>query len=282
LTAPSLFRFVDHVKPTLFMDNADKLFARKPDFVDVVSVGWTRGTMVPRQDHGVTKWFDPFCAKVVAGVNPQMPKESWSRAVAVRLWPKLPHEKPEFFRHVDDEDFITLRRKLARWTIDNAATLATARPAMPAGFDNRVAMNCMLMFAIADLAGGDWPKQARAAFVKLMRQRREPSAGKRLLAAFRDFFVQHGPDLASAEVQQWLTADKDSEWANFEGKGPISQWGISDLLDPYDIHPGYIHPGGKTARGYRIEQFETAFKHFLPELPPINRATVRKPRGKRR
>jgi hypothetical protein len=280
LTGPNLYRFVDHLHPTLIIDDADRLFERKPDLVHIVNVGWTRGTLVPRQDRGVTRWFDPFCAKVVAGVNLRLPRTTQTRCIFIRLLPKLKHEKVDAFRHVDDETFINLRRKLARWSIDNTAALAAARPVMP-GLNNRAAMNLELLLAIAGRAGGDWPKRARKAAVKLAHERREPSEGKRLLARFRELFRAHGEVLTSKQVQKLLTADPDGEWADFHGRGPISQRQIAVLLDPYNVHPDYVHPhGGKTKRGYKAPWFETAFRHYL-DSPARKRATVRK-RGKRR
>src|SRR3984893_13136999 len=58
LTGPNLYRFVDHLHPTLIVDDADKLLERKPDLVHIINVSWTRGTKIPRQDHGITRWFD--------------------------------------------------------------------------------------------------------------------------------------------------------------------------------------------------------------------------------
>jgi hypothetical protein len=282
LTGPNLYRFVDHLHPTLIIDDADRLFERKPDLVHIVNVGWTRGTSVPRQDRGVTRWFSPFCPKVIAGVGLLLPKTTATRTITAKLLPKLPSEKVEDFEQVDDNDFITLRRKLARFALDHAAALKESAPAMP-GLSNRLRMNWKLLLAVAELAGGDWPKKARAAAVKLTRERREPSEGKRMLAAFRELFAKHGPMLTSAEVQRLLTADQDSEWADFRGRGPISKRQIAVLLDPYDIHPDYIHPHGrKSERGYRVEWFAEAFKHYLAESSTRKRATVRKTRGKLR
>jgi putative DNA primase/helicase len=276
LTGPNLYRFVDHLHPTLIIDDADQLFARKPDLVHIVNVGWTRGTLVPRQDHGVTRWFSPFCPKVVAGVNLVLPRTTATRSIIVKLLPKLPDEKVEDFNHVDDESFFTLRRKLKRWAADNMTALKTARPAM-SGLNNRLCMNWKVLFAIADLCGGDWPKRARMAAIKLSRGRREPSEGKRLLQAFRDLFTKHSAVLTSAEVVKLLTADDDSEWVDFHGHGPITKRQVALLLDPYDIHPNYIHPSGhKSERGYRAEWFATAFKHFLGKSLPLNCATARK------
>jgi hypothetical protein len=279
LTGPNLYRFVDQLHPTLIIDDADKLLERKPDLVHIVNVSWTRGTLIPRQLSGTTYWFDPFCPKVIAGVNVQLPRTTATRKITIKLLPKLPHEKVDEFNHVDDDEFITLRRKLARWAADNVAALKDACPVMV--FNNRLRMNWKLLLAIADLAGDNWPKLARQAAVKLARERREPSEGKRLLAAFRDLFAAHGSMLTSAKVQELLTADPSSEWADFRGRGrPITQREIALLLDPYGIDPTVIHPDGhKAERGYKVEWFEKAFLHFLAKRP-AQRTTVRTPREK--
>src|SRR5262249_49502833 len=152
LTGPSLYRFVDHIHPTLIIDDADRLFERKPDLVHIVNVGWTRGTKIPRLDlRGNQHWFSPFCPKVVAGVGLLLPRTTATRCIVIKLLPKLPHEKVDAFKHVDDDDFISLRRKLMRWSADNAAALKDARPDMT-GLNNRQAMNWNLLLAIADLA----------------------------------------------------------------------------------------------------------------------------------
>jgi hypothetical protein len=63
------------------------------------------------------------------------------------------------------------RDRTPRWTtlMDNVATLETAVPELPAGFDNRFGDNWRLMLAIADLAGGEWADQARQAATAIAR-----------------------------------------------------------------------------------------------------------------
>src|SRR5262245_50213499 len=232
LTGPNLYRFVDHLHPTLIIDDADRLLERRPDLVHIINVSWTRGTKIPRQVRGTTYFFDPFCPKIISGVCLSLPKETQTRTITVRVLPKLPHEKVDAFKHVDDDEFISLRRKLTRWAADNAAALAAARPVMP-GLNNRVAMNWELLLAIADLAGGDWPERARKAAVTLWRERHEPSKGKRLLAAFYDQFANYGPMLPSADFRRRLIDDEDGEWAEHNGHGPITKRQIAVLLDAY-------------------------------------------------
>ena len=143
-------------------------------------------------------------------------------------------------------------------------------------------MNWELLFAIADLAGPEWAQRARAAAIKLS-PREESSQSKRLLAAFRDLFRQHGPLLTSQQIERLLATYGDGEWASYKNGRPINKWEVAILLKPYDIAPGTIHPRGRPAdRGYDERQFETAFRHFLPpENPPRDRTVVRKSRGKR-
>ena len=116
------------------------------------------------------------------------------------------------------------------------------------------------------------------------------------VAAFKEFikalangelianlFREHGALLTSRQVEQLLTADGDSEWANYKGH-PINKWEIASLLKPYGIAPAVIHPRGRAAdRGYDMRQFETVFRHYLPpESSSCGRTVVRKPRGKPR
>ena len=284
LTAASIYRFVDRVRPTLIIDDADTLFKRKPDLVTIVNAAWTRGTKIPRQGSGgLTYWFDPFSPKVIAGVKLALLRTTMTRTISVKIVPKLPEEKVEDFDHVDDDTFLTLRRKLTRWAADNVEALKGARPVLPPGFTNRLRMNWLLQLAIADLAGGDWPKLARRAAIRLARERREPSVGIRGLEMFRVLFATHGTEITSADVQRWFAADQDDEWAEFNGPGrPITKRQIALLIADYGINPGVIHPrGSKADRGYKEEWFADAFARYLKPTPR-KRTTVRKPRGKPR
>jgi hypothetical protein len=277
LTGPNVYHVVDRLHPTLIIDEADKLFHRKPDLMHIVNAGWTRGTKIPRMVRGVIHQFDPFCAKIVGMKGLALPDTTASRSIIVKLWPRMPHEKVSDFTFADDNDFVTLRRKAMRWALDNVATLQDACPIMPLGFGNRLAANWRLLFAIADLAGGSLPKQARAAAVKVSRKRHQPSEGLRLLAALRPMLAAR-ENITSAEIVAALTADQDGEWCDFRGRGQaITKRGVALLLHQYDIGPAVIHRGRRAERGYRAAWFTEVFARYLP-----NRTTVRKVRGKRR
>jgi hypothetical protein len=128
-----------------------------------------------------------------------------TRCITIKLLPKLEDEEVADHRHADrDEDFIILRRKFLRWATDYLAVLDNAESEMPDGFFSRLAENYHLLFAIADLAGGDWPKKARAAAIKLSRVHDKPSLGEQLPAIFFDLSVSHGTLLTSRQLDPSL------------------------------------------------------------------------------
>jgi hypothetical protein len=138
ITGSNIYRIVDRTHPTLFIDEADQLLRRKPALTEIINSSHTRGTKIPRMVNGVDRLFDPFCPKVICGRGLVMTDTTASRGILIRLWPKSADESVEDFDFVDDASFVTLRRKLARWSTDTAATLKEARPAMPAGLLNRL------------------------------------------------------------------------------------------------------------------------------------------------
>ncbi len=271
VTGPGLCHIVDRYHPTLIIDEGDNLFHRKTDLLHIVNAGWSRGSKIPRLMHGVLHQFDPFCPKIIGLKGMKMPDMLASRGIVIKLWPKTPDEKVSDFGFTDDDEFSTLRRKLVRWSADNAAVLKDLRPLLPAGFDNRLAANWRLLLAIADYAGGTCPKRAREVAVRLSRKAYKPSEGIRLLEALRAIFATR-ETITSAELVQRLLAEPDDEWGEFRGRTPITQRIIAALLAEYEIRPVVLHPTKRaslSARGYRRLQFADAFARFLPLDPNI-------------
>ena len=276
LTGASVYRFVDRAKPTLLVDDADDLFHRKSDLTHIFNAAWIRGTKIPRQVQVLgasrTVWFDPFCPKIIGLVGMNVPHALVSRGIIIKLWPKKADEKIADFAYCDDEEFINLRRKLARWSADNATAIKELKPLLPANFRNRRAANWRLLLAIAERAGGAWPQQACEAAERLSRTTRKPSWGVQLLHAFAAICATGRREITSEEVVSELTADPTSEWVEYKRGGPITQRQIAHLLQQYDITPVAIHPTKSstvTRRGYKFLQFEDAFARYLPRHPHI-------------
>jgi hypothetical protein len=112
-------------------------------------------------ESATSEWFR--CHKHVLSAGKPLPRTLASRGIPIKIWPKRPDEHVEEFLHRDDNEFVTLRRKLLRFANDQAKVIAEITPTFPAGFNNRVRANWKLLLAIAELAGGDWPERAHKA-----------------------------------------------------------------------------------------------------------------------
>jgi hypothetical protein len=289
VTGPNIYRFVDREKPTFILDEADDLFRRKTDVQHIINSSWTRGTKIPRQTNinGVTTtvWYDPFCPKAIGLLGLNMPRALASRGIIIKVWPKRPGDTQEF-NHIDDDAFAELRSRLARWSADNAVALKDARPQYPVGFNNRLQSNWRLLLAIGELAGGQWPEQAREAAERISRTTRKPSFGLQLLAALHKIFASRKfvsrSEITSEEIIVQLRSDRDSVWVDCKG-GQITQRQVADLLEQYDIAPHAVHPtkrGNLTLRGYSREQFADVFARFVPSDDPHIRTSQRRPKSK--
>jgi len=65
-------------------------------------------------------------------------------------------------RRSDNDDWAMLCQKTLRWRDHNLKALTAADPAVPDTLNDRAADNWRPLLAVADRAGGEWPKGARA------------------------------------------------------------------------------------------------------------------------
>ena len=168
----------------------------------------------------------------------------------------------------DDSELADLRRRLRRWAIDNQDTLRDAKPSMPEELQNRRADNWQLQLAIADLCSGaeDFGDKARAAAVKIETGSDSRTANARALAATKTVFESIEDDAISSEdLIQKITADPDSEWAEWKAGKPITQKQLARLLKPYGIAPEQVRIGGRQrqVRGYLRAHFIEAWERYV-------------------
>jgi putative DNA primase/helicase len=208
----------------------------------LVNAGWTPDHPIPRTVNGKQVLFQVFCPKIIVMRGRQMEPTTASRFIWCKVWAKLEDEDVEDFDGRDCEAFEQLRRKFTRWAADNAAALKTIKPTYPPRFNNRLQKNWRLLLAIAELAGGEWPKRARRAAVILTDRRAiEPSDGVRLLVSLDPLItraISGGRKwLTSEEIITSLKADTEAEWREYRGKSRITERQIAWLLRQYDIYP---------------------------------------------
>jgi hypothetical protein len=182
-------------------------------------------------------------------------------------------------RRRDTDSFVMLQQKCRRWADDHIEMLTDADPAMPDALDDRAADNWEPLLAIADLAGGDYPKLARSAALHLSGSAEidEQTIGVQLLAAAKALFDTLAVDrITSERLAAELASDADGPWSgyNYESGKPISQRQIANLLAHYGIRPDTIRVGDITKKGYLRSWFNDAFDTYL-DLTPLSDPELR-------
>ena len=175
-------------------------------------------------------------------------------------------EPVERFRHRKVEpEASMLRDRIGDWATPNFEVLREMQPALPDELDDRAQDVWEPLLAVADLAEGHWPVQARSAARELSSPavREEESLGIRLLADIRGVFDSQGTDrLRSSDLVGALAGDTEAPWGNWYGK-PITNQAVGKLLRPYGIRTMEIWVDRKKHRGYRRDRFEPVWARYL-------------------
>jgi hypothetical protein len=280
VTPSYLFRKVEDEagRPTILFDEIDTVFGPKAkdneEIRGFLNAGHRRGAKagrcVTRGKTIETEEIEAYSAVAMAGLG-YVPDTIASRSVQIRMRRRAPGETVEpFRRRLHEPRGNELRDDLAEWCEQVHDQLAGAFPAMPDEVKDRDADVWEPLLAIADAAGGDWPRRARVAAVALVAasKQKPPSLGVRLLAdiqrVFGDLEQMTTDDLIGA-----LRALEEAPWSDMKGK-PLDPRGLSRILGDYDIKPTTIRVGSNTLRGYRRTMFHDAWQRYVAVPPEAN------------
>jgi class 3 adenylate cyclase len=276
----AIFRIVEQARPTLLIDEADTFLKENDELRGILNTGHRRGGQVLRtvgEDHE-PRQFSTWAPAAIAMIG-RLPDTLNDRSVVINLRRRKPTEKVKSFRRDRAGDLNVLARKMARWAHDHTAALTAADPDM-GELMNRVADNWRPLFAIAEAAGGPWPKMVREIATAADKATSEQSVFVLLLQDIRWIFdgrpetddnggtVLHGSKsdrLSSAELVSQLITIEGRPWAEWKGGREITQNGLARMLDRFGIRPGTIRlHTGQTPKGYHRSAFDDAFSSYLP------------------
>jgi hypothetical protein len=227
--------------------------------------------------HDVTL-FPVYAAVALAGLG-DLPATLMSRSVVIRMRRRAPGEHVEPFRvRLATKDARPLRDRLAAWMKHAAPKLAGSYPEMPPGITDRPADVWEPLIAVADAAGGDWTKRARAACTELAgaAETGEASLGVRLLADLGEMFAirdDHGDptgelekELPTKVILDRLKALEESPW-NALGKSgePLDARGLATRLRGYGVTSGNLpRDDGTRRKGYFAASLTDAWTRYVP------------------
>jgi hypothetical protein len=278
ITPAALFRTIETWHPTLLIDETDSFLKDNEELRGIINAGHTRDSAyvvrVVGEDLRPAR-FSVWGAKALAGIG-HLADTLMDRAILLELRRKLPHERVERLRHADPGLFEELASKLARFADDYREQVRHARPELPESLNDRAQDNWEPLFAIADVAGGDWPARARQTALKLSgTESAVMSTGTQLLADIREVFETRGVDrIATWRLVEELCADSERPWSTYNRGKPITSRQVAKFLGNYGIASTTIRAGSEVLRGYRRDAFEEAFARYLPADPPSGNVTT--------
>jgi putative DNA primase/helicase len=194
ISPAAVFRYIEKEKPTLLIDEADSFVRGNDELRGILNSGHTRAaayvirTVEIGGDH-VAKRFSTWAPKAIAAIG-DLADTLADRSITINMQRKRGDQHVERMRRRDNAEFAQLRRMQLRWVNDNAEALSAAddHAEVPAELHDRAADNWRPLFAIADRAGGDWPKRARAAALALSGVDEPNSVSTLILADIRAAF----------------------------------------------------------------------------------------------
>ncbi len=270
--SPSVvFRVIEKYCPTLLIDEADSFMNGNEDLRGIINSGHTRqSAYVWRSvgdDHEPTQ-FSTWSAKALCGIGAQA-ATIMDRSIILELRRKLPHEKVERLRHADKQEFLNIKRKLARFALDSGEAIENSRPALPDALSDRAQDNWEPLLAIADIAGNHWPETARQSAMAIYAKGQDDdnqAPGIMLLHDIQDIF--EGEKLrikiTSADLLEKLLHLEDRPWSEWNRGHAITSNKIARYLKPFGVSPKTIRTGSTTAKGYMKDDFEDAITRYIP------------------
>lgn len=260
-TTAAIFRMLAERPYTLLFDETDAVFnvrntGNYEDLRALLNAGYKRGSTIPRCVGDAAKMkvqrFKVFSPVALAGIAGNMPSTITSRAVTVHMRRRGPGETVEPFEEEDAvQDAAPLQARLQAWVGQLSERLRT-RPPLPGGVVDRPAEVWRALVAVADAAGGDWPKRAREACSHFVTEsdRRPPSLGVRLLRDLRTVFGD-ADRMSTEQIVTALRTLSESPWSDLYGK-PLDATGLAKRLEPYDVRSHQFKLAGVKVRGYSL------------------------------
>lgn len=277
MTPAVLFRTIDELQPTLFLDEADNVWSKHGDeknqeLVALLNAGHRRG--IPARRMGgpgktTLQEFDVFCMKCVAGAFPdvsKIPEALRSRSIHLRMQRKLPGENVTRWTRQAREVWLP---QLGELRDELADILETVHPVdvridPPDELGDRDFDVWEPLLQVAHRAGQLWFEAAIDAAIAMSRPEGMQTTPPRLLVLRDVRDVWNGESfMLTSDILKALHELEERPWSDYYGK-PLSAHKLARFLSSYDIESRY-EPGEKRRKGYYRQDLEDLWLRYSSE-----------------
>jgi putative DNA primase/helicase len=282
LTPSAVFRAVDAFKISIMVEEGDNVFKNaNPELLAVINSGADRMlAWVPRSEKTDDGKFEPrqfscFAAVALTSIN-KLPQTLQDRSIVLQMRRATKDERPKKLTIRNRGGLIDVGRKFARWGADLEGL---PDPNIPPDLFNRIEDRWLVLFQIAQLAGGDWPERCRrAALADFDREEADAAEGGPdgdLLADVWEVFYASGKArMFTKEICADLVNLSESPWTTANRGQPVNEYFLRAHLrgflpdDAEKIAPRKWRDGPVQARGFHQLHLKDAFVRYLgKDLP---------------
>jgi hypothetical protein len=266
-TPAVLFRLIESMRPTLFIDEADSFLKYNEDLRGIINSGYERNGSVRRcvGDENELKKFSTFCPKVIAGIG-TLPSTIQDRCIVIEIRRKPVAMKVKRFRTGQVDHLLVIARKAARWAQDNIDDLRVLVPEMPSQLNDRAADVWEPLIAIADHIGGDLPEVARQAAIAI--SAKAPDAqdiGEMLIADL--FVIFEGHDFVTTnDILSGLHKMDSRPWNEYSRGKPITPHKLANLMKRFNVKSTRHQEEHTRLNGYSRKSLAPAWEEYLGEI----------------
>lgn len=264
LTSSVMFRMIEHLSPTLMVDEVDTIFsgAKNEELRGVLNSGYKAAGKVyraignPTDENGGLVAFRTFCPKILAGIdNGQVPDTVLDRAIRITLKRKAAGQHVEEF-YAEDVEVETeeLREKIEAWIAANENVLAdrTIRPPRIDGLGDRANEISRPLLTLANRVGNGWHVRAVNALKALLGE---------------DELKLSPQGRALLIMRQWFDANPEAAWLPSKTAMQITEQNgkrLGGWMAAYGIKSAGFTKDGERGKGYRRVDCQDAFNRYLP------------------
>ncbi len=275
VTTAVVFRINDRLRPTLCVDEAERLAGRHADreLIGMLNAGYRRGARVQRcverdGDFDVAD-FDAYGFRALAAIG-RLWDTIMDRAVVIRL-ERRPADAVvrRFAERVVEQEGVIFARRLRRWADDhrNQVAAAALESVRPDWLDDRACDNWSGLFAVAGVAGGEWPQRALAAAQALSGTDDAADHAELLVHDMQRLWRAHewGEVVKSGDLVVALNELEDRPWGEYAGGKGLTTHRLAAMVKPLGAGPVQRRTSHRAIiRGYWWADLERIFRRFPP------------------
>ena len=265
-----LARVVDQDPHTLLLDEVDRTLHPRdpgtPERLAILNTGYKRGGTRPVLVQKGTEWvaevMTTFSPVAIAGNTPELPDDTRSRCIEVRLLPALTVELEDSDWEEIEPDAELLREATQQAVAALAGLIGSERPELPAGCRARNREKWLPLKRVAKQAGSQWEEFADQLIVEDLESQAEAKEagvkskrpGVLLAEHLADYYRQVPGFGPSHAIAGWLIQNYPEAWG--EGSSYGKALTVQRLGQMLSKSYGLTSQRVEMVRGYSAGQFQ--------------------------